>query len=288
MNGECGIVIATYNRCAELRKTLEALYELPERPRIVVADNASTDDTERVCRHFGRRVLLCRLRRNIGAAARTIGAREARTPFVAFCDDDCVWMPGALERAVERFERYPEVAVLNGCVLVGEDGTTDAACEAMRAGARADGKPGIPIIYFMAGASIARTSAFLDAGGYNERYFIGAEESLLSLDLAAQGWSLWYCDDLHIRHRPSPLNRDPQNRRRLVLRNRLWTVLLRCSVPTALETLARHVRIARHDPIARQALREALAALPWILRERRPMPAQLERRVLSATPYGTP
>jgi hypothetical protein len=37
--------------------------------------------------------------------------------------------------------------------------------------------------------------------------------------------------------------------------------------------------MAQRDPAARQALREAFAALPWILRERRPIPRALEQRV---------
>jgi GT2 family glycosyltransferase len=279
MNADCAIVIATYNRCAVLEQSLAALYELPGKPKIVVADNASTDRTEAVCKRFGSRVVLLKLRRNVGAAARTIGAREAGSPYVAFCDDDCVWLPGALERAVERFKAFPDVAILNGRVLVGDGDKTDPACEAMRTSMNGCRLPGVPILYFMAGASIARADAFLSAGGYHRRYFIGAEESLLSLDLAAQGWRLWYCDDLLIRHRPSAINRDPLARRRLVVRNRLWTVLLRYSVPTVLTVLARHARLAGHDPIARAALRDAVAALPWIVRERHTIPRQLEQRV---------
>lgn len=279
MNEDCAVVIATYNRGSVLEGTLQALYDLPYRPRIVVADNASTDDTERVCKRFGSRVMLLKLRRNIGAAARTIAVREAGTPYIAFCDDDCVWLPDAIPKAVQRFKEHPDVAVLNGRVLVGDGDKTDRTCEAMRAGARARGCTGVPILFFMAGASIARADAFLQAGGYHERYFIGAEESLLSLDLAAQGWRLWYCDDLVIRHRPSHINRDPKTRRRLVLRNRLWTVLLRRSIPTVLAALARQLQIARTDPIARAALGDAIAALPWIVRERHAIPAQLERQI---------
>ena len=37
--------------------------------------------------------------RNLGAAARTLGARAATTPFVAFSDDDSCWAPGSLASA---------------------------------------------------------------------------------------------------------------------------------------------------------------------------------------------
>jgi GT2 family glycosyltransferase len=279
MTDGCAVVIATHNRAHVLRETLGHLYDLPERPALLVVDNASTDETETICKHFGSRVQLLKLRRNIGAAARTVGAREAATPYVAFCDDDCYWMPGSLERASALLEAHSDVAVLNGRVLVGESGRADPACEAMRAQGGVRALPGVPIVYFMAGASVMRRAPFLDAGGYHQRYFIGAEESLLALDLAARGWTLWYCEELVVRHRPSSLNRDPDARRRLVLRNRLWTVWLRRSSATAWRLLAQYARLAGSDRVVRAALRDAIAGLPWVLRERAPIPAELERRV---------
>jgi GT2 family glycosyltransferase len=276
---ECPVVIVTYNRARSLQQTLERLYDLPEQPPLLVVDNGSTDDSERVCKPFGSRVRYFKLRKNIGAAARTIGAREAGSPYVAFCDDDCAWMPESLERAVERFDAHREVAVLNGRVLIGESDRADPACQEMRGEEKPSGLPGVPIVYFMAGASVMRCAPFLAAGGYHARYFIGAEESLLSLDLAAKGWQIWYCDDLIVRHYPSPLNRDHDTRRRLMIRNRLFTTFLRRPASSALKALVQHVKLAFRDRTARAALREAIGALPWILRERKPIPLDLEMRV---------
>jgi GT2 family glycosyltransferase len=276
---ECAVVVATHNRRGVLQNTLQHLYDLPEHPRVFVVDNASSDGTDSIWKPFANRVTFLKLRRNVGAAARTIGAREARTPFIAFCDDDCYWAPGSLERAVTRFARYSHVAVLNGRVLVGNDDRTDPACEAMRTTRSEPSLPGVPIVYFMAGACVMRTSPFLDVGGYHLRYFIGAEESLLALDLAARGWALWYCDDLVIHHRPSSINRDAEARRRLVLRNRLWTVMLRRSLLSAMRLFATYARMATVDGVARAALADAVGGLPWILRERHAIPRDLERRV---------
>lgn len=280
MLDECAVVVLTHNRSNVLRDTLERLYELPERPRMVVVDNGSNDDTDHVWKPFADRVQFLKLRRNIGAAARTIGAAYARTPLVAFCDDDCVWEAGSLKRAAERLLKYPDVAVLNGRVIVGDGECVDPACQAMRACRDTDGMPGVPIVYFMAGACVMRKRAFLEAGGYDARYFLGAEEALLSLDLAARGWRLWYCDDVVIRHRPCEQSRNPDARRRLVLRNRLWTALLRYSLGSACRTLLRYARAAAQDRIARVALLDAMRGLPWIVRERRPIPRELEMRAL--------
>jgi GT2 family glycosyltransferase len=251
---------------------------LPERPPIIVVDNGSRDDTHRVTAAFKERVGLIRLERNMGAAARTAGARAARTPLLAFCDDDCWWAPRALSIAADRFGKNERLGVINARVLVRGDERIDPACEAMRtAGPR--NCDGISIAYFMAGASIIRRDAYLEAGGYHERYHIGAEESLLSLDIAARGWNLWYCDDVVLYHYPCQLNRVPEQRRRLALRNRLWTMWLRLSASGAFRGTRAYITRARHDPIVREALYDALRGLPWIVRERKRIPAELERRI---------
>ncbi|MBV9269609.1 MAG: hypothetical protein JO165_00840 [Candidatus Eremiobacteraeota bacterium] len=148
-------------------------------------------------------------------------------------------------------------------------------------------REGIAIQYFMAGASIIRRNAYLDAGGYHERYHIGAEESLLSLDLAARGWKLWYCGDVVLYHFPSSLSRMPSERRRLVLRNRLWTIWLRYSVAGVLRATRSYVQRSARDPIVRSALYDAIRGLPWIVRERRPVPRELQQRVetLAISPF---
>jgi N-acetylglucosaminyl-diphospho-decaprenol L-rhamnosyltransferase len=275
----CSVVVATYNRAPILRRTLERLCSLPGSPPVIVVDNASTDDTRDVVASFGDRVEYVALQRNIGAAARTVGAKTARTALIAFCDDDCWWSAEALQRAARRFAQTPDLGVVNARVLVFGDERLDPACAAMRAGRPYDRGEAIAIEYFMAGAAIIRRNAFLQAGGYHARYHIGAEESLLSLDLSARGWRLWYCDDVVLYHYPSSLCRAPAERRRLALRNRLWTIWLRRSARTALRATGSYIGRAQRDPIVRVALYEAIRGLPWVVRERRPISRELERRV---------
>jgi NAD(P)-dependent dehydrogenase (short-subunit alcohol dehydrogenase family) len=71
--------------------------------------------------------------RNLGAAARTVGARRASTPYVAFCDDDSWWAPGALERARGHFARAPAMALLAAGIHVGAEERLDPTCAAMAA-----------------------------------------------------------------------------------------------------------------------------------------------------------
>lgn len=281
---DCGIVVVTHNRRRRLDATLRSLGALPEAPPIVVVDNGSNDGTAEFVRRCHPRVQLVALTTNIGAAARTIGVRVAGTRYVAFCDDDCCWRPGAIARAVELLEAHPEVGLLNAQVIV-NGARIDTACSLMASShvPKSTNCPGNAIAQFMAGASVVRRDAFLAAGGYHRRYHLGAEESLLALDLLDQGWELIYARDLVVDHRPCAEGRDPVARRLLVMRNRLWTAWLRRSWPVAWAATFALVRSAWHDRVARAALGKAVLGLPWVVLERRPVRPGVERLLASLT-----
>ena len=261
------IVVLTYNRASELLQTLERLRALPERAPIIVVDNASTDGSaEKVARAFPD-VEVLRLPANIGAAGRNAGVEHARTPFIAFSDDDTWWAPGSLARAVEILERHPRLAAVTARVLIGPGGRPDPVSREMAASPlAAAGLPGPALLGFLAGASVFRRSAFLEAGGYEPRLFIGSEEKLLAYELAARGWSLAYVRELTVHHHPSTA-RDARARQSMLARNELWIAWLRRPLRVA---LAKTVRTPT------RALVQALRGLPWILRKRHVLPPQVE------------
>jgi len=275
------IVVLTHNRCAELARTLDRLEmaRADGAPEVVVVDNASTDGTTRSLR--GRRdVRVVRLARNAGGAGRNAGATTARTPYVAFCDDDTWWGAGSLETAVAALEQRRDVAVVCGRVLVGSDQRLDQTCAQMAHSPLGVGDEvgGHPVLGFLAGACVVRRDAFLSAGGFDERFFIGGEEELVALDLAVRGWQLRYLPAVVVHHHPSD-QRDPSRRRLIMLRNRLWVGLLR--YPAGL--LFRHTRevfaqAGRHR-LRRAVLAETARGLPWLLRGRDRLPSRVARQV---------
>lgn len=272
------VVVATMNRREGLQRTLEHLAALPGTP-VIVVDNGSSDGTPEMVHRVFPHVELVRLPGNAGAAARTAGAQRAVTPFVAFCDDDTWWEPGSLERASAILENHPRIAVLNARVLVGDDGRLDPASAMMRDAGADDFPIGKPIQFFMAGACVARRDAFLMCGGYDPRFHIGAEETVLSIDLASRGWLLRYVDDLVVHHYPQTARGNGRKRRSAVLRNRLWSAWLRHQSSSAWRTTRELLVRVPADPAARMAFVQALGGLPWVLRERRPVSSRLQERI---------
>ncbi|MFC8714578.1 glycosyltransferase family 2 protein [Streptomyces sp. NPDC057197] len=285
-----GVVIATRNRSAGLAVTLRHLLDLPEHPEIVVADNASTDDTRaRLARDFPQ-VRVLALPSNRGACARTHGVRALHTPYVAFSDDDSWWEPGALAEAVRLLERHPRLGLLAARTLVGPEDEPDPLDKVLADSplGRATDLPGTQVLGFLACAAVTRRTAYLDAGGFHPLLFFGGEETLLAYDLAARGWGVTHCPEVVAHHHPASGPRT--GRGALVRRNELLTAWLRRPLPHALARTRALAADARHDPDARRALREALHRLPRALRARHPLPPYVERAVreLDQDRGGTP
>ncbi|MBC9724207.1 glycosyltransferase family 2 protein [Streptomyces sp. TRM68367] len=178
--------MATRNRAATLAATLDHLLALPERPPVLVADNASTDGTRTLLARRYPDVRVLALPASRGALARNAGVRALSTPYVAFSDDDSWWEPGALDTAARLLDAHPRLGLLAARTLVGPGNTPDPLNDVLAASplGGADDLPGTSVLGFLGCAAVARRTAYLDAGGYHRLPFFGAEETLLAYDLA--------------------------------------------------------------------------------------------------------
>jgi glycosyltransferase involved in cell wall biosynthesis len=253
------VVIATRNRVDELLMTLARLSRSAAGAPIIVVDNASTDGTtERVRRDYPA-VTVLRPDRNLGAAARNLGARRADTPYIAFNDDDSWWAEGSLEAAENVFDRYPRLGLLAARTLVGSQELPD------------------PLNQLLGHSPLGRSPDL--PGPFSPLLFFAGEEQLLAWDLAAAGWALCYLDQLVGHHHPSPSRVSADRRRRRELRNRLLTAWMRRSIGTGLTATAALARDALRDPAAGLALLEALVRARSALRARRALPESVEQQV---------
>ncbi|MEE2033091.1 glycosyltransferase family 2 protein [Rhodococcus chondri] len=281
------VVIATRNRAAELAHTLEQLAVL----RPPDSDRRRRQRERR--RHGGRgascprqdvvpRLLrIVRLRRNEGAAARTVGARYADTEFVAFCDDDSWWTGGSISRAEKLFDEYPSVALLAASVIVLPSGRLDPVCAEM-ADSPLGHEPHLPgpsVLGFLACSVIVRRREYLAAGGFSRLLHFAGEETLLAWDLAASGWDLCFVGELQTCHRPSSSRTSSTARIRRELRNATLTVWLRRPAQRCREVAQEVARQVLRDPTLLPVVPELAKRVPAVLRQRHTVPEWLEARI---------
>ncbi|MGZ9032022.1 MAG: glycosyltransferase family 2 protein, partial [Burkholderiaceae bacterium] len=100
---------------------------------LIVVDDASVPAVDAACcGNGGDRVRVLRNGRSLGGAgSKAAGAGSARGAFIAFLDDDDMYAPDLLERALTAFQSHPDVDVLFlGVHWFGRDAATSASEQA--------------------------------------------------------------------------------------------------------------------------------------------------------------
>lgn len=106
------VIIPTFNGAATIAEAVESVRRQEVDHEILVIDDGSTDDTPRLLEQLEVRSLR---QPNAGpAAARNLGIQETRSTFVAFLDDDDLWMPRRLRTQMRILERHPDVLATIG------------------------------------------------------------------------------------------------------------------------------------------------------------------------------
>lgn len=114
------VIIPTYNRPELLKLTLSGImaqtysnYEI-----LVVDDGSPTDEAEKVCRPF-EKVKYYKIENSGGPAKpRNTGIQKAKGKYLAFTDDDDLWLPEKLEKQVNILEKNPDFGLVHGCCEV--------------------------------------------------------------------------------------------------------------------------------------------------------------------------
>ncbi len=256
----------------------QLLASLPRhRAPLIVVDNGSTDGSLEAVGISRPDAQVISLGRNLGACARNLGVQQARTPYVAFADDDSWWASGALDRAVQVLDTHPEIAVLVASVLVGPDDRPDPINAMLTDSPLPDrpGLPGRPVLGFLACAAIVRRDAFLAAGGFDDVVFFFGEETRLALDLATRGWALQHLPELVVHHHPAPGRADNAAKPLLADRNDLLTAVMRRPWSVVGSTAVALLR----SPARWPALVAAARRTPRALRRRKRVSEDLEAQL---------
>lgn len=116
------VAIATWNRARLLRKTLESLTQVKVPDglswHLVVCDNNSTDDTERVVQAFRERLPVRHVFEPQQGKSHALNhlLQEARadSTWIIFTDDDVLVDPNWLVEYFAAFQQYPDAACFGG------------------------------------------------------------------------------------------------------------------------------------------------------------------------------
>jgi glycosyltransferase involved in cell wall biosynthesis len=275
-------VIASRDRADELASTVARLLDSTRCP-IIVVDNDSRDNSveimHRIAAKASGRLRVIELASNRGAVGRNVGVAATHTPYVAFCDDDSWWMPDAAAIGAELFDRHPTVGLLAARTIVWPQRREDPFSTLLSNSAlgHRPGLPGPSVLGFMSCASMVRKNAFEAAGGFSEILHFRGEEQLLAVDLAAVGWDLCYCPELVAIHQPSAQRPTTAAQQARELRNAVLTTWMRRPMPQCLKATGALLWAALSNREHARCAVEAIARLPDVVNERRPLPGSVER-----------
>ena len=120
-NGMISVALCTFNGARHLAPLLESLSAQARRPaELVVCDDGSSDATWSMLQDYARRApfegsLHRNAERHGPCANFQLAARRCKSPFTAFADQDDVWQPGKLMRAMAALAALPEPAASLYC-----------------------------------------------------------------------------------------------------------------------------------------------------------------------------
>jgi GT2 family glycosyltransferase len=193
---------------------------------IVVVDNASGDRIEeRLAAEVpAARVVTEAENRGYGAACNH-GARETNRPFLFLLNSDAVVRPGALDALAAALDADPRAAAA-APRLDNPDGTLQPSIQRLptlrriffessglaflaggrdplrgHSATREDHSTARAVESVRGAALLARRSAFEEVGGFDESFFLYAEETDLIARWRARGWRILYVPQARVMHR---------------------------------------------------------------------------------------
>lgn len=221
MTPQYAAVLVNYNAGDELRVALQSIADdMGEAAwEAVVVDNASHDGSAAAAQAFGSHVRLIANAVNVGfGAAVNQGLAAATAPFVLIMNPDCRLGAGALDLLRAALDAHPSCAVAgprildpDGSVqgsargdpdmltgLFGRTGALRRLLPTTRVATRnvidatVEDVPPVVVDWVSGACMLVRRTAFEDAGGFDERYFLYWEDADLCRRLRAAGHHVRY------------------------------------------------------------------------------------------------
>lgn len=119
------VIIPTYKRTDYLKLTLQSIQNqtFKDFEIIVVDDGTPNEENFFLCQTF-EKVKYIKIENSRGPAKpRNVGIREAKGKYIAFVDDDDLWLPSKLEKQVAVLDNNPDFGLVHCCCqIIDENG----------------------------------------------------------------------------------------------------------------------------------------------------------------------
>ncbi|MBE9046624.1 glycosyltransferase family 2 protein [Pleurocapsales cyanobacterium LEGE 10410] len=125
------VIIPAYNGDRYIAKTIDSVLEQTyNNYEIIVVDDGSTDATSQVVRQYGDRIRYLSQTNQGVAASRNFGLTAAQGEYIAFLDQDDVFLPHKLASQVALFDNNSALGIANsGWQIVDQTGRLKAAVQ---------------------------------------------------------------------------------------------------------------------------------------------------------------
>lgn len=205
MAGGISIIIVNFNTGILLIRCLDSIRAQEKiECRVIVVDNASVDNSVGFIRAGYPEVQLIVNDRNLGfAMANNQAIEKAQDDLLLFLNPDTQLEPGCLTAIREFMDTQPDIGMA-GAAIVNDDGSPHCSIEDSYPGqhysrGEVEGLPG-KIAWILGAALVARKEVIAAVHGFDERFFLYAEDIDLCLEVRKQGWLLGFIADATVMH----------------------------------------------------------------------------------------
>lgn len=196
------VIVPVHNGSKYMARCLGALKDSSYKSfEIIVADDASTDNTVEICRELG--VTVTELSHQSGpASARNQGAEKARGEILLFIDSDVVVNPNTVGHVARIFEENPDVSA-----LFGSYDDTPAAPDFLSQYRNllhhfVHQRSSSAAKTFWAGCGAVRREVFTELGGFDNSRFEkpSIEDIELGYRMSERGYQIMLDKELQVKH----------------------------------------------------------------------------------------
>jgi len=117
------VIIATYNRAYFVSCAIDSVLSQTFKDfELIMVDDGSIDNTSEVLKKYSSSIYYIYQENKGRAEARNTGIKVARGNYIAFLDDDDIWLPEKLEKQVIFLDSHPDIGLVHTVTDVIDEG----------------------------------------------------------------------------------------------------------------------------------------------------------------------